>query len=175
LWKKGETSGNIQQVMAIRYDCDNDALLVQVEQLNVACHTGQRSCFYRTPALSIPVSSTADNAEEALQPQLSDVLAALYELILVRRDTGDASSYVKRLFERGQDVMGKKVVEEAAEVLLASKNAMPADLVYEMADLWFHALVLLGSHGIHPREILHELRRRFGRAGGGKGLPTAGV
>jgi phosphoribosyl-ATP pyrophosphohydrolase/phosphoribosyl-AMP cyclohydrolase len=175
LWQKGETSGNIQRVMAVRYDCDSDALLVQVAQHNVACHTGQRSCFYRTLELSVPVASTADNAEDAPQPPLPEVLAALYELILVRRDTGGASSYVKRLFERGQDVMGKKVVEEAAEVLLASKNAMPADLVYEMADLWFHTLVLLGSHGIHPDQILRELRRRFGRPGGGKGFPTTGA
>jgi phosphoribosyl-ATP pyrophosphohydrolase len=99
---------------------------------------------------------------------LSEVLAEVYRLILLRRDTGEPSSYVKRLFVRGQDGIAKKVVEEAAEVILASKNTLPADIVYEMADLWFHALVLLGYHTIHPDAILGELQRRFGQPGGGK-------
>jgi phosphoribosyl-ATP pyrophosphohydrolase/phosphoribosyl-AMP cyclohydrolase len=167
LWKKGETSGNVQQVLAVQYDCDNDALLVQVHQHNVACHTGQRSCFYR--ALTAPAASpTAEVPEAAQLPGGSDVLAALYQLILVRRDTGDKTSYVKGLFQRGQDVICKKVVEEAAEVLLASKSEIPSAIVYEMADLWFHSLVLLGYHQLHPNEILRELHRRLGRPGGGK-------
>jgi phosphoribosyl-AMP cyclohydrolase / phosphoribosyl-ATP pyrophosphohydrolase len=168
LWKKGETSGNMQRVEAVHYDCDSDAILIQVTQINVACHTGQRSCFYRTidiPATPVLVST---NTEAGPQPALSEVLAALYQLILVRRDTGDESSYVRHLFARGQDVMGKKVIEEAAEVVLASKNAAPAELVYEMADLWFHALVLLSFHKIHPHEVLRELQRRFGQPRGGK-------
>ncbi len=161
LWKKGETSGNVQRVVAVRYDCDQDALLVQVQQHNVACHTGQRSCFYRT--LDAPGAVSAPAA-----PDLTEVLATLYELILIRRQTGDASSYVQRLFQRGQDTMAKKVVEEAAEVLLASKNDDASEIVYEMADLWFHALVLLGHHAIHPDNVLRELQRRLGRPGGGK-------
>jgi phosphoribosyl-AMP cyclohydrolase / phosphoribosyl-ATP pyrophosphohydrolase len=163
LWKKGETSGNVQQVVAIHYDCDNDALLIKVAQHNVACHTGQRSCFYRTLALPGPAA-----AEEPQRP-LAEVLAAVYQLILLRRDLGTpADSYVKRLFESGQDGIAKKVVEEAAEVLLASKNVAASEIVYEMADLWFHALVLLGYHTIHPDEVLRELHRRFGLSGGGK-------
>jgi phosphoribosyl-ATP pyrophosphohydrolase len=113
----------------------------------------------------------SDEAKTVEQPSLSEVLAALYQLILIRRDTGDASSYVKRLFERGQDLMGKKVIEEAAEVVLASKNADFSGLVYEMADLWFHALVLLSYNQIHPHEVLRELQRRLGQPGGGKPLP----
>jgi len=167
LWKKGETSGNVQQVVTIHYDCDSDALLLKVMQHNVACHTGQRSCFYRSVSLPTPAAAAAP------PPPLSEVLAAVYQLILLRRDTGTpGSSYVKRLFERGQDGMAKKVVEEAAEVLLASKNVAASEIVYEMADLWFHALVLLGYHTIHPDEVLRELRRRFGLPGGGK-PPTA--
>jgi phosphoribosyl-ATP pyrophosphohydrolase/phosphoribosyl-AMP cyclohydrolase len=168
LWKKDETSGDVQQVIAVHYDCDRAALLVRVRQQNAACHTSQRSCFSRT--LTLPVASTAAAEADALPLlALPDVLAVLYQLILTRRDTGDATSYVKNLFQRGQDTIGKKVVEEAAEVLLASKNDVPAEIVYEMADLWFHALVLLGYHSIHPHEILRELRRRLGRPGGGKG------
>jgi phosphoribosyl-ATP pyrophosphohydrolase/phosphoribosyl-AMP cyclohydrolase len=174
LWKKGATSGNVQQVLAVQYDCDNDALLVRVNQHNVACHTGQRSCFYRT--LKAPDTSSTAGAPEATQlPGRGDVLAALYQLILVRRDTGDKTSYVKGLFQRGQDVMCKKVAEEAAEVLLASKSETPAAIIYEMADLWFHSLVLLGYHQLHPNEILRELYRRLGRPGGGKDSPPETV
>jgi phosphoribosyl-ATP pyrophosphohydrolase/phosphoribosyl-AMP cyclohydrolase len=164
LWHKGETSGNVQRVVALSYDCDGDALLVQVEQHNVACHTGQRSCFYRP----LPLADGAPAAAEGTAPALTAVLDALYHLILTRRDTGDATSYVHKLFQRGQDVMCKKVAEEAAEVLLASKNGTAAEIIYEMADLWFHALVLLGHHTIHPHEILRELQRRFDQPGGGK-------
>jgi phosphoribosyl-ATP pyrophosphohydrolase/phosphoribosyl-AMP cyclohydrolase len=174
LWKKGETSGHVQRVLSVRYDCDGDAVLMQVEQTNVACHTGQRSCFFRAAPLAAPLASAgAPAAEMPTTPAATELLDALYELILLRRDTSDGSSYVQRLFQRGQDVMCKKVVEEAAEVLLASKNGDPSELIYEMADLWFHALVLLGHHTIHPREVLRELQRRFGRPGGGKEAPVA--
>jgi len=168
LWKNGETSGNVQRVVAMSYDCDGDALLVQVQQHNVACHTGQRSCFYR----AMPLSEAVSAAPESDRPAPAEMLDALYRLILTRRDTGADTSYVKKLFQRGQDVMCKKVAEEAAEVLLASKNGTAAEIVYEMADLWFHALVLLGHHTIHPHEVLRELQRRFGQPGGGKQLQT---
>ncbi len=166
LWHKGETSGNVQRVVSMSYDCDGDALLVRVQQHNVACHTGQRSCFYRDLPLSEAVSAASE--AESTAPAPTAMLDALYRLILTRRDTGTDTSYVKKLFQRGQDVMCKKVAEEAAEVLLASKNGSAAEIVYEMADLWFHALVLLGHHTIHPDEVLRELQRRFGQPGGGK-------
>ncbi len=169
LWKKGETSGHVQRVVSMAYDCDGDALLVQVQQHNVACHTGQRSCFYR----EVPVPAVVEVASGAATPTPAAVLDALYRLILTRRDTGAETSYVHTLFQRGQDVMCKKVVEEAAEVLLASKNGSTEEIVYEMADVWFHALVLLGFHTIHPHEVLRELQRRFGLPGGGKPEPVS--
>lgn len=169
LWKKGETSGHVQRVLALRYDCDGDAVLMQVEQHHVACHTGQRSCFFRSVALGpTETPGAASLPATATPPPVAEMLEALYALILQRRDTADDASYVQRLFQRGQDVICKKVAEEAAEVLLASKNGDASELVYEMADLWFHALVLLGNHSIHPREVWRELQRRFGRPGGGK-------
>ena len=171
LWHKGETSGNVQRVVSMSYDCDGDALLVQVQQHNVACHTGQRSCFYRDLPLSESVSAASETDNPGPAP--TAMLDALYRLILTRRDTGADTSYVKTLFQRGQDVMCKKVAEEAAEVLLASKNGSAPEIVYEMADLWFHALVLLGHHTIHPHEVLRELQRRFGRPGGGKQTQAA--
>jgi phosphoribosyl-ATP pyrophosphohydrolase/phosphoribosyl-AMP cyclohydrolase len=170
LWQKGETSGNVQRVVAMSYDCDGDALLVQVQQHNVACHTGQRSCFYRDMPLPESISAAPDIGHTVPEP--AEMLDALYRLILTRRDSGADTSYVKKLFQRGQDVMCKKVAEEAAEVLLASKNGTAAEIVYEMADLWFHALVLLGHHAIHPHEVLRELQRRFGQPGGGKQAQT---
>jgi len=103
-------------------------------------------------------------------PNITEMPAALYDLILSRRDAGDASSYVRGLFQRGQDVICKKVAEEAAEVVIASKNQAPAEIIGEMADLWFHATVLLGYHNIHPHEVWRELQRRFGQPGGGKTL-----
>jgi phosphoribosyl-ATP pyrophosphohydrolase len=101
-------------------------------------------------------------------PPVTEMLGALYELILLRRDAGESSSYVNRLFQRGHDVICKKVGEEASEVIIASKNGAADELVYEMADLWFHSLILLGWHNIHPHEVLRELQRRFGQPGGGK-------
>ena len=106
------------------------------------------------------------------QVPLNQMLDALYDLILLRRDAGESTSYVRGLFQRGQDVMCKKVAEEAAEVVIASKNNSADEIVYEMADLWFHALVLLGHHNIHPDEVLRELQRRFGQPGGGKPAAT---
>src|SRR5215813_10747263 len=164
LWKKGETSGNVQRVVSMSYDCDGDALLVQVQQHNVACHTGQRSCFYR----DLPLQEAVSEAENTA-PAPTEMLDALYRLILTRRDTGADTSYVKKLFQRGQDVMCKKVAEEAAEVLLASKNGSEAEIVYATAKPSGHALALLGYHTIHPRYALRELQRRFGQPGGGKG------
>ena len=105
-------------------------------------------------------------------PPVTEMLGALYELILLRRDAGESSSYVNRLFQRGHDVICKKVGEEASEVIIASKNEAADELVYEMADLWFHSLVLLGRHNSHPHEVLRELQRRFGQPGGGKSTPN---
>src|SRR5262249_2095058 len=126
----------------------------------------QRSCFYRDLPLPEAVAASSESANTVPAP--TAMLDALYRLILTRRDTGADTSYVKKLFQRGQDVMCKKVAEEAADVLLASKNGRAPEVVYEMADLWFHALVLLGHHTIHPHEVLRELQRRFGQPGGGK-------
>jgi phosphoribosyl-ATP pyrophosphohydrolase/phosphoribosyl-AMP cyclohydrolase len=166
LWKQGEESGDMQRVVTLRYDSDGDTLLVGVQQHNAACHTGQRSGFFR----DLPLAETAPSPPDAAAsvPPVTDMIGALYALILLRRDAGESSSYVNRLFQRGHDVMCKKVGEEASEVIIASKNEASDELVYEMADLWFHALVLLSRHNIHPHEVLRELQRRFGQPGGGK-------
>jgi phosphoribosyl-AMP cyclohydrolase / phosphoribosyl-ATP pyrophosphohydrolase len=160
LWQKGEESGHVQRVRAIRYDCDADTLLLAVEQVVAACHTGHRSCFYRT--LHEAETAPGSPAEPSLSAGL-DVLAQVYDVVLDRRARPAEGSYVGGLFARGGDAILKKVAEEAGEVLLAAKGGDRSQLVYEMADLWFHTLVVLAQHGIRPEEIALELSRRAGK------------
>jgi phosphoribosyl-ATP pyrophosphohydrolase/phosphoribosyl-AMP cyclohydrolase len=160
LYKLGEDSEQVWDIAAIKYNRDGDTLLIQVRC--VPGGGGQRSHF----AHSLQTPSIAEVG--LAQLSVTEMPAALYDLILRRRESGDEQSYVRGLFRRGQDVICKKVVEEAAEVLIASKNQVPDEIVYEMADLWFHATVLLGYHTIHPHAVWRELRRRFGQPGGGK-------
>lgn len=151
LYKPGEEVGQAQQVVDIKYNDGGDTLLIQVRHGPAA--VGQRSHFSRSLA----------SAGRAEPPTVTEIPAALYDLILSRREGGDEKSYVRGLFRRGQDVICKKVAEEAAEVVLASKNQASSEIIYEMADLWFHATVLLGYHTIHPHEVWRELQRRFGQ------------
>lgn len=156
LWQKGETSGHVQYVRDIRYDCDADTLLMRVEQVGVACHTGERSCFFRLLSES-PAPATPHVAAE--------LFSHLYEVVLERKQRSPEESYVASLMARGQDQVLKKVVEEAAEVVMASKDGQPRAIVHEMADLWFHSIVALGWHNIPPQQIFEELQRRFGKSG----------
>jgi phosphoribosyl-ATP pyrophosphohydrolase/phosphoribosyl-AMP cyclohydrolase len=156
LWRKGETSGHVQHVRDIRYDCDADTLLLIVEQEGVACHTGERSCFFQRLPGSPHVAEV---------PVAEMLLHAIYEVILQRQQRAPQESYVAALMARGQDQVLKKVVEEAAEVALASKNGGAEEILYEMADLWFHSLVALAWHRLPPQGVLQELQRRFGKSG----------
>jgi phosphoribosyl-ATP pyrophosphohydrolase/phosphoribosyl-AMP cyclohydrolase len=156
LWNKGQESGNVQKVLSLSYDCDADALLVEVEQTGVACHTGSFSCFANLfwqpsgqPGLPAP-------APESMPALIND----LYLTIAERRRSGDEKSYTKYLFAAGQDKILKKVGEEAAETIIASKNHVAKEIIYEMADLWYHCLVLLAYHDIKPNQLLHELAER---------------
>ncbi|ETX08234.1 MAG: hypothetical protein ETSY2_06595 [Candidatus Entotheonella gemina] len=162
LYKPGEALGQAYRVVDIKHSDGGDTLLIQVR--HAPDSTGQRSHFSRSLA----------GAAQAEPPTVTEMPAALYDLILSRHEAGDEKSYVRGLFRRGQDVICKKVAEEAAEVVLASKNQAPSEIVYEMADLWFHATVLLGYHRIHPHEVWRELQRRFGQPGGGKTLSVEG-
>ena len=165
LWRKGEESGHVQRVRAILYDCDEDALLLRVDQIVAACHTGNRSCFYRE--LPSPLKGGAESADRRFDPAAVysglGILAEVYGVILDREARRPGGSYVASLFADGVDRIRKKIGEEAAEVLTASKNADRAQVIYETADLWFHTLVLLAHHAIRPEEIAQELGRRFGK------------
>ena len=147
LWHKGETSGHFQQVRRISYDCDGDALLVQVEQTGVACHTGAASCFFRT-------------LQAGATPPAEHFLAELERIISQRKVERPEGSYVVKLLEAGVDRILKKVAEEAGEVIIAAKNEDRAELVYETGDLLFHLLVLLARQDVALSEVLAELARR---------------
>lgn len=148
LWLKGETSGHIQNVKEMFYDCDGDTLLIKVEQVgNIACHTGNRSCFYR-------------KLKEFEKVEKESVVNSLYNLLLNRKSNPVEGSYTNYLFEKGLDKILKKVGEESAEVIIGAKNEDKSEVIYEMSDLVYHSLVLLAYFEIKPSEIEEELRKR---------------
>jgi len=165
LWRKGEESGHVQRVREILYDCDADTLLLKVDQEEAACHTGNRSCFFRElPSTGIASGETSDRRFDPSTVYVGlGVLADVYGVILDRKAHAPEGSYVASLFAKGRDQILKKILEESAEVLTASKDGDRKQLIYEMADLWFHALVLLAEHDVRPEEIAQELGRRFGK------------
>lgn len=149
LWAKGETSGNRQEVAAIFYDCDADALLVQVRQTGVACHKGTFSCFDR---------ALIDDGR-GIAPSWA-VLSWLEDLVQKRQKDLPADSYTTYLFEKGLDKILKKVGEETTEVVIAAKGGKEEEIIYETADLLYHLLVLLRERGIDLLKVWHELERR---------------
>jgi phosphoribosyl-ATP pyrophosphohydrolase/phosphoribosyl-AMP cyclohydrolase len=155
LWHKGATSGNTQRVVAVRQDCDGDALVVLVEPAGPACHTGKRSCFHR--------DLQGDVVEEKFE-SLGTVLDELYDLIASRRRDRPEGSYTTYLFEQGLDKILKKLGEEVAETIIAAKNDEKGPLVSESADLIYHLIVLLVDRGVSFDEVKDELllRRKRG-------------
>lgn len=152
LWEKGATSGHRQHVEAVYADCDADTLLVLVHQEGVACHTGSRSCFVsRLDAVGAgPAGGTAGPG----------ILETVERVIQWRKAAPREGSYVSRLLGSGDPGILKKIGEESAEVIVAATTETPARLVAEVADLWFHTLVLLGARGIPVRRVFAELARR---------------
>jgi phosphoribosyl-ATP pyrophosphohydrolase/phosphoribosyl-AMP cyclohydrolase len=153
LWPKGATSGNTQRVIEIRYDCDADTLLVRVEPAGPACHTGQQSCFYRR----LP-----DGAEVGAPPASGGVLAHLEAVVQDRKANPQPGSYTCQLLDDGLPRILKKVGEEAVEVLIAAQSEGDERLVSELADLAYHALVLLAASDLSWADVEAELARRFG-------------
>lgn len=160
LWKKGETSGNIQTVQEIRYDCDQDTLLVLVEQTGAACHTGHYSCFYRTLDGQEKEPALFDAAQVYQGKEGPAILLELMEVIRQRQKDRPEGSYTTYLFNEGIDKILKKVGEESAEVIIAAKNPDNSELIYEASDLIYHLLVLLVEKGVDITEIFAELRSR---------------
>ncbi|WP_407645376.1 bifunctional phosphoribosyl-AMP cyclohydrolase/phosphoribosyl-ATP diphosphatase HisIE [Halanaerobium kushneri] len=165
IWHKGETSGNTQKIKEIFYDCDQDTILFMVEPAGPACHTGKTSCFYRKIAENISNEEKSSVFEEQIENitdefEEDQVIDFLYDLILSRKEEMPEGSYTTYLFEEGIDKILKKVGEESAEVIIASKNEPDDELIFETADLVYHMLVLLAERGINPAQIRKELKKR---------------
>lgn len=166
IWKKGERSGHTQKVESIALDCDNDALLFSITQVGVACHTGHKSCFFHKLDASIASTDRARSSICASDlSQVYGVMDTLYHTLLERKSMPESSSYTASLYAKGVNGFGKKIIEEAGEVLLALKDKDSAQIVYECADLLYHILVGLAYYNIHPEQVLAELQRRFGLSG----------
>ena len=154
LWRKGETSGHAQHVDGVYADCDRDTLLVQVHQDGVACHTGARTCFFTR------LAGTASPSPAGAGPALLEVVERVLQSRKVERPAG---SYTAALFERGEAQICRKIGEEATEVVTAALGGEgDGRVVSEVADLWFHSMVLLASRGIPLRRVFEELARRHG-------------
>jgi phosphoribosyl-ATP pyrophosphohydrolase/phosphoribosyl-AMP cyclohydrolase len=157
LWRKGETSGHTQHVDGLYADCDRDTLLVQAHQDGVACHTGARSCFF-TRLEGGTLQQAAGPRSSGAGPAMIEVLERVLQSRKVERPSG---SYVAGLFERGEAQICRKIGEEATEVVTAALGGEgDVRVVSEVADLWFHTMVLLASRGIPLRRVYEELARR---------------
>ena len=146
LWRKGETSGNTQEIVDIIADCDRDSLVVKVKKAGPACHLGNESCF-------VDRVWESDTFRDFSPDQL-------YKLIQGRQTDPKEGSYTSYLFDKGIDKILKKVGEETTEVIVAGKGGEKDETVYEIADLYYHVMVLMVQMGITPEEVLSELAKR---------------
>lgn len=159
LWEKGETSGNKLLVKEVFVDCDRDTILVKAQPIGPTCHTGERACFFSK------LDDQGVTAREKSSEAFGGILEGILRTIRDRRTNPQPGSYTTKLFEGGHDKILKKVAEEAGEVLIAAKGGKKEEIIYEVADLFFHALMVLGYHDISLQEIYEELGKRFGKTG----------
>ena len=146
-WHKGETSGNYIRVREVRRNCEDNSLLVLAEPVGPVCHTGAPNCYYR-------------RLDGEPVPAAEGGLDWLFDVVRRRQREMPEGSYTAQLLARGVDRIAKKVGEEAAEVIIAAKNRSRDELAHEMADLWFHALVLLADAGLAPADVYRVLAAR---------------
>lgn len=149
LWVKGETSGHFQYVKSLTIDCDKDTILAKVDQVGVACHTGNPTCFFQ------PLVGNNYDETNPLR-----VFESVYETILDRKNNPKEGSYTNYLFDKGIDKILKKVGEEATELVIAAKNPNPEEIKYELSDFLYHAMVLMVERGVTWEDITKELADR---------------
>ena len=164
-WQKGESSGHVQTVREIRYDCDADTLLVTVDQVGPgACHTGERSCFYRVLEGSVPSAEASREASglasAGATPSLGEVLADLFGVLEQRKRDLPEGSYTAKLLSGPQDSLLKKIAEESGEVIMAAKDGDRDHLRYEIGDLVYHLLVVMTREGLTLGDLAAELDGR---------------
>ncbi len=162
LWNKGETSGNIQKIREVSFDCDMDTLLIKVDQTGNACHTGSKSCFFNK--IDITGATGAGKIRQLkfkhAEADDSDIIQELYDVIKERFESGGETSYTFSLHKKGLDEILKKLGEESVEVILSSKHQSRQKVIYEVSDLIYHLLVLLAEKKILIEDVYSELRSR---------------
>lgn len=160
IWKKGESSGHIQEVVDVLVDCDDDTILLKVKQTGVACHTGRKSCFFTSLKTSEEVTKVEVDTSAAY-----GVIDNLYHVILDRKNDDPKESYTAKLLQGKENSMLKKIVEEAGEFTFAIKDNDQEEIVYEAADIVYHMLVAMASKNVNPDRVKQEIARRFGMSG----------
>jgi phosphoribosyl-ATP pyrophosphohydrolase/phosphoribosyl-AMP cyclohydrolase len=185
LWHKGETSGHVQKVDEMFYDCDADALLIRVEQTNAGCHEGYYSCFHYKINPKGGVAIVGELAfdpnqvygkmapkEEAATTDIKPerqcdvssascgVLEELFSVIQMRKQMRPPGAYTSYLFDKGIDKILKKVGEETAEVIISAKNNNRSEIVFEVSDLFYHVLVMMCEKNVNLQDVLNELQNR---------------
>ena len=183
LWHKGATSGNTQSVVDLRFDCDQDTLVIKVNPSGPACHTGATTCFFTNADGEVIQPDNGANSSLISRPtaaqierpglqlsvvdlpamELGILLQDLFSLIQERRETRPENSYTSYLFNKGLDKILKKVGEEASETIIAAKNEGTKELSAEITDLLYHLLVLMVERGVSLHDIMSELGKRAGR------------
>ena len=153
VWVKGDTSGNYMYVKEVRVDCDCDCLVVLVNPAGPACHTGNRSCFFR----KIEDGKLVEDAKEQTK---TDVFAREQAVVMDRKEHPEEGSYTNYLFDKGEDKILKKVGEECTEIVIAAKNPDKDEMKYEISDFLYHVMVLMAERGVTWEEITRELARR---------------
>ena len=161
IWKKGEESGNIQILKEVYIDCDNDAVLFKVEQNGAACHSGNVSCFYK----KIDFDGNIDLSKAKNIPLPYNTIDKLYHILQDRKTESKDISYTASLYAKGENTIGKKIVEEASEFAFAIKDNKDDQIIYECADLMYHTLVGLSYKDISPDRVMQELNKRFAKSG----------
>ena len=157
IWRKGETSGNVQRVVSITADCDKDALVVDVIKSGPACHTGAESCFFNPVYVSDELKQFT---WQGLYELKQFTWQGLYELIEGRKTNPKEGSYTTYLFDKGLEKILKKVGEESTEVIIAGSKRDKEETVYEISDLAYHVMVLMIELGISVEDITKELEKR---------------
>lgn len=152
VWVKGETSGNYMHVSEVRVDCDGDCLVVLARPDGPACHTGNRSCFYRKIDGNELIEDKTGGSGDALMREFATIAG--------RKAHPEEGSYTNYLFDKGEDKILKKVGEEAAEVVIAGKNRDKAEIRYETADLLYHLAVMLADNDMSWNDIFEEIDKR---------------
>ena len=153
LWHKGEVSGNYMHVKSVAVDCDGDTILLKVDPDGPICHTGNRTCFF-TSVEELPEFEKPEGG--------SGVLEEIFSIVQDRKDEMPKGSYTSKLFDEGIERISQKVIEEAGEAAIAGVSGDREHVVSEVADLFFHSLVLLSAAGARPEDVWTELRARRG-------------